>query len=98
MSNNVFNNWSDLMLSGEWAAYVVKWKRALLNWPLAKTRGFDSENDVEELFVRLFNIVVAKGIHKLAFDQLSPDLFTLDGKEWASLSPQPKEPVVIKLH
>jgi hypothetical protein len=82
-----FRNWSEVCQNREWAKFANAWKAAIRYWPEAGAHGFSDEGETERLLLAVINKCVERGIRKLSFDQMSPDLISTDGIEWATINP-----------
>lgn len=75
-----------LMLDKFWSDFVIRWKKGLMEHPLARQHGFADEEYIEETIAGFIEAVEEERKHtnikRVAWDIMNPWLVTFNGTEW----------------
>lgn len=79
-------NFAELCLTQQFAdGYLIKWRDGLLQNPISRSKGFDSETVCEASIAAFVNAAIAERVKGFAFDLLMPHLVTADKVHWHEL-------------
>lgn len=79
-------SFAELCLDRRFAdGYLIKWRAALLDNAVSRSKGFNSETVCEASISAFVNAVIAENVKGFAFDVLQPHLVTVNKTNWHDL-------------